>query len=109
MAITVMRLRKRSLLIAAGVLVPALAALASWLHWRNLPEQKVPRLLHEFRDQPGRMEFSLRSLTARSREAIHADLDALGESALPALIEALADVGEDLPTVAILPRSTSVS
>jgi HEAT repeat protein len=92
--------RKRSILIAAGVtLVFAVSALAWWLHWRDLPDQKVPRLLHELRDKPGRMEFSLRSLNARSPEAIHADLDKLGANAVPALIDALADVGEELPTV----------
>ena len=92
--------RNRSILIAASVaLVLAIPSLAWWLRWRDLPEQKVPRLLHELRDKPGRMEFSVRSLHARSPEAIHADLDNLGESAVPALIAALADVGEEYPTV----------
>jgi hypothetical protein len=87
--------RKHSVLIAAGaMLVVALPALAWWLHWRDLPAQKVPRLLHEFQNSPGRREISLRSLWARSPDAIQADLDALGASAVPALIDVLADLGE---------------
>jgi HEAT repeat protein len=59
-----------------------------------LPAQKVPRLLHELRDLPGRREISARTLFARSHETVEADIDGFGTSAVPALIDALADVRE---------------
>ncbi len=96
-----MYLRKRTTIVVSCVtLAAAMFGLYWWWGWREAPQRKVPRLLRELRDSPSdRVRSSQLFSFARRRESIQADLDSLGPSAVPALIDALNDRGHPNPTL----------
>src|SRR4051794_1140446 len=70
------------------ILISAIALVVAVWFWWFSPEQQVTRLLRETRDQPaGKFSFSW----SRSTDAIDADFQRLGASAVQPLIDALRD------------------